>query len=421
MLIKSIKQEPYNGVRKTRWAVVRNSYRELEDTTKKSFFDWVDKSHGTSSVLNNMFTWTRELDDGTSIHAEFLFRALDKPSDVKKLLSLELTGIFLNECRELPKAILDMSMGRVGRYPAKRQGGPTWYGCIADTNPPDVDSWYYKLFEENLPENFAIFHQPSGMSDKAENIDNLPDNYYGNMLGGKTNDWIKVYVHGEYGFLSDNKPVYPEYNDGVHYLDEHVPNDSMIFIGIDFGLTPAAVFGQLTPSGKMVLIDELVTFDMGAVRFSQLLKEKIARYSRNDFEVYGDPAGEQRAQTDEVTPFMILSNNGINAFPTHTNDPTIRREAVADYLTRLDFNSEPAFALTSKCPMSRKAFNGGYAYKRLNVSGSDRYVDRPDKNKFSHVADACQYMFLGAVGSDRIIGGYGDSTIDYSSLNDSIV
>ena len=67
---------------------------------------------------------------------EVLFRALDRPADVKKLLSLELTGAWVNEAREVPKAIIDGLQGRVGRYPSMREGGCTWSGLMMDTNPP---------------------------------------------------------------------------------------------------------------------------------------------------------------------------------------------------------------------------------------------------------------------------------------------
>ena len=151
------------GIRYTRWVVVRNTYRELLDTTMETFFAWVPKSLGHYSALNSKFVMHTLLGDGTIMHAEFLFRALDRPDDVKKLLSLEMTGMWLNEAREIPKAILDMGIGRLGRYPSKRMGGPSWHGLIMDTNPPDNDHWWYKLFEENLPDNHAIFKQPSGV------------------------------------------------------------------------------------------------------------------------------------------------------------------------------------------------------------------------------------------------------------------
>ena len=48
-----------------------------------------------------------------------------------------------------------------------------------------------------------------------------------------------------------------------------------------------------------------------------------------------------------------------------------------------------------RCPTLIKGFESGYAYKRMEVSG-ERYADKPDKNMFSHVHDAAQYLFLGA-------------------------
>ena len=42
-----------------------------------------------------------------------------------------------------------------------------------------------------------------------------------------------------------------------------------------------------------------------------------------------------------------------------------------------------------------KGFEGGYQYKRMEVSG-ERYADKPDKNMFSHIHDALQYLMLGA-------------------------
>lgn len=88
-----------------------------------------------------------------------------------------------------------------------------------DTNPPDQDSDWFRFFEEkNHPDWFAkLFKQPSGLSSKAENIPNLNNpNYYRLLAEGKKPEWIKVYVHGEYGFVVDGKPVYDEYSDQLH-------------------------------------------------------------------------------------------------------------------------------------------------------------------------------------------------------------
>jgi len=427
LLSRSCQQQPdKNGKRRTKWAIVRNTYRELTDTTCATFFQWIPEDLGTFNKGNMIFDLNQTLDDGTTVEAQFLFRALDRPADIKKLLSLDLTGGWINEAREIPKAIVDALQGRCGRYPETILDEtdprfesdpancpaifePTWIGVILDSNPPDTDSWFYKTFEVNRPSNHSIYHQPSGLSPEAENIRHLPRNYYANMCQGKDKEWINVYVNGNYGFVSDGKPVYPEYNDDVHYVDEeYYPDPSlMVYVGIDFGLTPAALIGQQTASGAMVLFDELVTFDMGAVSFGKILRQKLntRMYEGCRFEIYGDPAGVGRAQTDEQTPFMILSQAGINAFPTDTNDPLIRREVVADFLMRMDFSAQPAFKITRGCQTFRKSMNGGYKYKRLQVVGEERYQDVPDKNKYSHIADAGQYLFLGAVGDTRVLGG----------------
>lgn len=424
LLMIAMDQQPGNdNVRRTRFAIIRNTYRELLDTTVATFFTWVDQSAGHWSSLNMSFTLVQVLPDGTSLEAEFLFRALDKPDDIKKLLSLELTAAWINEAREIAKAVVDMVQGRVGRYPPPVLGTPaTFFGLIMDTNPPDSDHWWYRLLEEDIPPNHRLFKQPSGLSAEAENISNLPKNYYTNMMHGKTKDWIDVYIHGKYGFIADGKPVYPEYNDLLHYdasLATYQPSpQDTIYIGLDFGLTPAAAFSTLTPSGSLVFFDELVTFDMGAVSFGRLLKERVRqRYPNNPVVIYGDPAGEQRAQTDEQTPFMVLAAQEVYAMPTYTNDYTIRREVSADLMMRLDFSGKPAFRLTPGVPMLRKACNGGYQYRRMQVSGDDRFMDRPFKNKFSHVAEAAQYNALGAVGPGRVIGGGNSRPVDYTQTD----
>ncbi len=65
-----------------------------------------------------------------------------------------------------------------------------------DTNPPDTDHWWYRLFEEERPDGWTLYRQPSGLSDEAENTNNLPLNYYENIQKGKDQAWINVFVHG---------------------------------------------------------------------------------------------------------------------------------------------------------------------------------------------------------------------------------
>lgn len=382
-----------DGKRRSRWAVVRNTYPELRTTTIKTWHQWVPPSIG------------RWVDTGPPMHhiqegdldIEVIFVSLDRPDDVAKLLGMELTGAWVDEAREVPKAVIDGLTGRIGRYPSVLMGGCSWSGILASTNPPDNDHWWYKLAEEVHPEGWRFFRQPSGLAPDAENRENLPPTYYERQLAGKEEDWIKVYVHGDYGFVRDGKPIYPEFKDSLHCKEFDVVRTWPMYVGIDFGLTPAAVFGQKSPMGQWFWHSELVTEDMGAKRFAELLRNAMhERYQGMTFAaITGDPAGEGRAQTDETTPFQILRAAGVMANPAPTNDYTKRRESVAMCLSRL-IDGQPGLVIHPQCKTLRKGMAGGYNYKRLQVTGEERYRDVPDKGMYSHVCEAGQYMLVGA-------------------------
>lgn len=382
-----------DGIRRSRWAVVRNTYPELKTTTIKTWHQWVPPTLGrwvdsgppTHRIADN------------SIDLEVIFISLDRPQDIGKLLGMELTGAWVDEAREIPKAILDGLTGRVGRYPSAAMGGPTWSGIIMSTNPPDTDHWYFRLAEEERPDGFEFFRQPGGLSPFAENKDHLPADYYERQIAGKDPEWIKVYVDGDYGFVLDGKPVYSEYRDSTHCAEFELNPKVPMRAGFDFGLTPAAVFGQRLPNGRWLWHSELVTEDMGTVRFAEEVRRVIKeRYGDFRFESFtGDPAGDIRAQTDETTPFQILRANEIPASPAPTNDFIKRREAVAFYLNRM-VDGQPGLLIHPQCRYLRKGMSGGYHYRRVQVAGDERYRDVPDKTIYSHVCEAGQYLMLGA-------------------------
>lgn len=379
-------------IRRTRWIVVRNTYRQLSDTVIKSFFTWFPEYHwGEWRAADHIY----RINAIQNTEIEILFRALDRPDHVANLLSLEVTGAWVNEAREVPWAIIDALQGRVGQYPPKSMGGPTWYGVILDTNPPDVDSAWYEFFEKKKQDpNFAeLFKQPSGLSDEAENLNNLINgrNYYLNLSQGKNEEYIKVYIHGQYGFVIDGKPVYPEYNDHIHCdKDCFFVDDLPIYVGMDFGLTPAAIYTQPTETGRWIIGAELIATRMGADNFTDRMIEFQGRHlPRNEFIYIGDPAGDSMSQTDERTCFEICHAKGINIEPGLQN-PGLRIESVRKPLTQL-IDGQPQFVLHPRCAMTRKGFMGGYQFRRMQVSG-ERYSDRPDKNQYSHVHDALQYV-----------------------------
>jgi len=401
-----------DGIRKSRGLVTRNTYGELTSTTIKTWLDWFPEErfgkmvHGAPIV--QMCRW--EAEDGTKVELEMMFLALDRPEHVKKLLSLDITFGWMNEAREQPKAILDALTGRVGRYPRAEDGGATWSGVIMDTNSPDDDHWWYDLAETNCPPEFKFFSQPAGDSEEAENLDWLlqtPETmklpcghpqrrarghmYYERLKAGKTSEWIKVYVKGQYGTVHDGKPVYPEWNDSLHTKEIYPVQGVKLVIGVDFGLTPAAVITQSDARGRLLVLDEICAEDMG---FRQFLEDALIPYLITNYPAWwnkkddmiiliGDPAGDQRAQSDEKSCFQEARAKKLKIRAAKSNNWLPRRGAVAWFLSKLA-SGQPMFLLDTACGVLRKGFNGGYKYRRIKVTGEERFTDEPAKNKYSH-------------------------------------
>jgi hypothetical protein len=412
----TLEQVPFKGVRRARWAIIRGTYPELKSTTIKTWEQWfpADLSPIKWDAPITSRIKIKDTGDGNSLDLEIVFIAMETAQDTGKLRSLELTGAWINEASELPKEVFDMVTQRVGRFPAKRDGGPTHPCVIMDTNPPDDDHWWYKLAEEVRPENWEFFDQPGGLLRKqdeegnvwyvpnpdAENIFNLPGGfeYYLRMVAGKTDDWIKIFILGQYGTTADGKPVYPEYSDKIHCAEDdlEINRASPIFLGWDFGLTPACIVGQITPKGQLVILEEFIGEDMGVRQFAdEIVKPALmTKYSGLRIISRGDPAGVARAQSNERTCYQELLEVGIASEPADTNDFIPRRESVAFFLNRLA-GGDPGFVLSPNCRTLRKGFLGGYRYERLKVAG-ERYRDRPVKDRFSHPHDALQYLCLAA-------------------------
>jgi len=416
------------GRRRSRGAIIRNTYPELTTTSIKSWHEWVPITEGK---------WIAEgpprhiLNGKDGLQIEVMFLALDRPEDVRKVLSMDLTWAFVNEAREVPKAVIDGLTGRVGRFPSPRDGGCVSPQIIMDTNPPDSDHWWYILAERDsstprgkeiidsieaseaelrghgvlTPSQhlFSFHRQPGGRTPRAENLHNLPAAYYTKAAAGKTKDWIKVYVDGEYGFVQDGKPCYPEYVDSTHCRAFELFPYLPLTIGLDFGLTPAATIGQELPNGRHVVRHEIVTERMGATALALELKRFLGRFypDRDQFPIgciTGDPSGSAGGN-DERAVFDILKANQVQASPASTNDFTVRREAVGTAFNRL-IDGQPGLLIHPDCRVLRKACQGGYHFSRVKVVGDERWHDRPHKNHFSHVAEALQYQLLGS-GAER--------------------
>ena len=388
-----------DGIRRSRCAVVRNTNQMLWDTTIPDFLKWYPDGEA-GLLLRTERKFILKIRD---VECEVLFRGLDDSNDVRRLLSLQLTFGFMDEFREINPEIYNALTGRLGRYPDKTMNG---VGPCDDTgkqihkvwgasNPPDADT-FWETFITELPDNAQATIQPSGRSPEADWLHCLPEGYYENLAEGKTEDWIAIYIDGEFGKSLSGQPVFKCFNASTHVAKEPIAvNSNTLIIGVDAGLNPTAVITQGTHDGRVLVLDAVTghTGGMGALRFCrEILKPLLNdKYPTRNTIIIIDPAAFQRAQTDERTVADIFKAEGFTVKAAKTNTISARLGAVESFLTRT-VNGNSAFLVNPHVTPVIHGLRGKYRYK-VNTKG-ERDVAPAKEHPVSDFMDALQYACL---------------------------
>ena len=393
---RMVEQEPdENGVRHTRMGLIRNTAAQLRETLLVD----ADKYFGaffTHKVSTASLEFDFAMRDNTRVKSTWLLLPLDRPEDQKKLLSLNLTGALLDECREIPYSIVESVDGRIGRFPPKLTSPRTWRGLLLVSNPWSVGSDYHKHFVLDKPDNWELFVQPGGMDPDAENREWLDDDYYENLMAGKSQEWVNVHVHGKWGDDLGGQAVYKTtWDTETHGTRDMRPNpNSPLLLGVDFGRHGAVVVTQEDYHGRICVFEEITIDDAGLNVFleQKVLPTLREKYGHFRIFVVGDPAGRQRSAYDDSSGFKILSDYGLEAIPAQTNDPEARIQSVERRLIQRTSHGPGLLVNVPDCPRLFEGFERGYRFKRTQAGA---LVKTPEKNGFSHVHDALQYACLG--------------------------
>lgn len=422
LLRRAIEQQKSpDGMRYTRYAVVRQTLKQIKDTVLKDVEFWLRPiSH--YKVSDN--TITIKFDD---VHSEWLLLPLDEPDDIRRLLSTQLTGAWLSEAIEIDPGVVPGLLGRCGRFPGGALGGCTWQGAIADTNFPTEGGDWHKLFELELPPDWQVFKQPSGLAPDAENLEwlnqtpytlTLPLNdpqrraqgriYYERLARGNSEEWITRYVKAQYGNDPSGSAVFrASFRKTFHCVrpsrdERHALkpiHGHPLIVAQDFGRNPCALIGQLDHRGRLLVFQELVSEDMGLeLHINRVLRPALMdpRFFGHQVYVIGDPAGRQRSTSYEETSFDLLKRAGLLAYPAPTNDVDKRIRAVEAFL-EMQRDGGPGLVIDElQCPKLVRALNGMYRYVKRR---SGQLAPLPEKSHpWSDLADALQYLALVAHG-----------------------
>ena len=388
-----------NGVRKTRWAIVRNTRPQLRDSVLKTVFEWLPPNGKTIkwNETNMDMLLDIPLADGTRVNCELMFRPLDDERDERRLLSVEYTGGWLSEFREIPFTLLTSLLSRTGRYPSAIEGGADWYGVFGESNMCTKGSEWYRFLMVERPDNVAVYIQPSALGPNAENLSNLKPDYYTMLLPGKPQNWIQAHVTSEFPDSLDGKAVWGASYDFERHVAKAVllpQGNAPIIIGVDQGRSPAAVAMQTNPVGKLRVMREAYASGMGMDRFAaEHLRPMVANHFAGlPILCVIDPAGARLAETGDVSPKLVLEQAGFKVITAPTNALDRRIDAVERQLLL-----HQGIEFSPVCQKLINAVANDYRYK-TNKGGELEEVPEK-KHPISDLADALQYGTLVASGT----------------------
>jgi len=403
-----------DGVRRTKAVIVRNTAPQLRDTTIVSWNYWfkdgvAGKWRATERNFNLKFG---------DVECEVMFRPLDTPDDVARVLSLEVTFAILDEFVKIPKQVVEALSARLGRFPRNA----TNWGMWGSSNPDTEDNWWFEhlhgnpdvaraFLDENAQKahdalnppvascNALYFVQPSGFGPDAENLINLPPRdgtnaYYINQAKGKSLGWVKQFIDAEWGYSAEGTPVVPTFNPAMHLSKGPLKfNPGLdLIICLDPGLAGSAmVFGQEDLNGRLIVLGELCQSNMGSTR---LVQERLKPYLRARFTgarviIAPDPAAANRGPNDEKTVVDEFKKHFDVSCESNNRLP-LRLNAIEHFTTRLTGVGPALLVDGEQCPNLVRALKGGWRYVIDRKNGMSKA--EPDDNPWSHVGDGFGYL-----------------------------
>lgn len=135
--------------------------------------------------------------------AEFWFVGLDDPKRAEKILGLEFSTVYFNECSEIAYSSVELALTRLAQRSFDASGKTLRNRAFFDCNPPGRSHWTHRLFLEGLnPRTKAKLLDPEEYGfiqmNPYDNAANLPAGYIESTLATGSEQMKKRFLYGEF-------------------------------------------------------------------------------------------------------------------------------------------------------------------------------------------------------------------------------
>lgn len=368
-----------------RWAMIRDTWENLRDTTQLEFFEWFPQGVCGTYVASTK-TWKWSLGE---VRGTVQWIGMDDEKDASKLQSRALGAFGMDEPAPaahsggIAEYIFTTAMSRL------RQRNLTWYAAKLAVNNPDEGHWTYRRFADPQRKNAGY---RCWQTKEPENTEHLPTDYYEGLRDTYKDrpDLLDRFVEGKFGFQRIGRSVTPAWNDDVHLVDhlEPAPGE-LLHLLWDFGLNPTCIVTDMA-GGHWRILDALVGHDVGMIEHVEQAVRPLmtTRYEGFEWDHTHDPANPRDQSSSAWTPVRAIRETLGGACYPGVVDFQSGADAMNATLAQLRDGRGLVEVDKKRAQAVWWALRGGWHFP-LNHSGVTS--SHALKNDHSHPGDAMRY------------------------------